>query len=146
MTRRAAGAPELAEFAGRWRLSRRIEDSLAGQTLTAEGHVTFSPGDGGLVYDEDTRLRLPDGREMTGRRRYLWRADERGGIAVLFEDGRPFHRIAPGEPCPQDSHDCAPDTYLGGYDFSDWPVFRVRWEVSGPRKNYRMDTLFRRDA
>lgn len=136
-------APRLTDFAGRWSLERVIDDALAGERLTAAGQAVFVQDSGGLVYDEETELTLSDGRRLTGRRRYLWRAEPAGGIAVLFEDGRLFHRIAPGTARPEDSHVCTPDFYRGAYDFGRWPEFTVRWHVKGPRKDYRMDTLFR---
>lgn len=138
-----ADVPRLDDFAGRWILERVIDDRLAGERLTAAGQAVFVQDTSGLVYDEKTELTLADGRRLTGRRRYLWRAEPEGGIAVLFEDGRMFHRIAPGTACPRDSHDCAPDFYRGAYDFSRWPEFMVTWQVKGPRKDYRMDTLLR---
>jgi hypothetical protein len=71
-------------------------------------------------------------------RRYLWSAD----LSVWFEDGRFFHNVPPhGGPT---AHWCDPDQYDGQYDFADWPAFRVTWRVRGPRKDYRMETLYRR--
>ncbi|GHF50816.1 DUF6314 family protein [Seohaeicola zhoushanensis] len=137
------GGPGLADFAGRWALSRVIDDALAGQRLMAEGFAQLAPDAQGLVYDETVELQLADGQRLNGTRRYLWRADPAGGIAVHFADGRLFHRIAPGGVTSEDRHDCAPDLYVGAYDFTAWPMFRVVWQVRGPRKDYRMETLYR---
>ena len=89
-------------------------------------------------------LRLPGQAPVEGRRRYLWRAVPEG-IAVVFEDGRPFHVIAPGADAPEAVHRCDPDVYAVRYDFSRWPCWSSRWEVAGPRKRYAMTTFYTRD-
>lgn len=139
-----AGVPlALADFAGLWRLDRRIEDAREARTLIVEGRAEIAPdGQGGLIYDETVTMHLPEGGPLTGTRRYLWRPDA-NAIAVLFEDGRPFHRIVLGGSQSRDSHDCAPDRYDGQYDFSRWPDWQARWAVRGPRKTYVMVTRLR---
>ncbi|KUJ80715.1 hypothetical protein AVO45_06695 [Ruegeria marisrubri] len=139
MTRTAA----LADFVGDWRLTRRIDDARTGQVALAEGLARFVPSATGLIYDETLRLKLPGQAPMTATRRYLWQADG-DGIAVLFDDGRPFHRIALGEEAWEDTHWCAPDNYRGSYDFGDWPRWISRWAVTGPRKEYFMVTTYDR--
>ena len=140
----AEKVPDLEAFAGRWTLERVIDDAKAGERLTAEGTAVFAQEGDGLVYDEAVEMTLGDGRRLSGTRRYLWRPRPEGGIAVCFEDGRLFHRIATEGLIQEDRHDCAPDLYVGAYDFTGWPEFRVRWQVSGPRKDYRIVTVYRR--
>lgn len=138
----AAGPQELQDFAGRWRLIRRIDDALAGEVLEGEGWGEFRPApDGGLIYDEEVWLTAPGRPALRGTRRYLWRPLP-GGIAVFFDDGRPFHRIALAAAAAEDRHDCAPDLYRVRYDFSGWPVWSARWQVAGPRKSYVMTSMF----
>jgi hypothetical protein len=79
-----------------------------------------------------------DGARFLGERRYLWALD----LSVLFEDGRFFHKVPPLGGAT--AHWCDPDQYDGMYDFSDWPEFAVTWHVRGPRKDYRMETQYRR--
>lgn len=143
----SATAPrQLQDFAGRWEIARRIEDALAGEVLEGRGTVDYRPApDGGLIYDEEIALTLPGRPPLRGTRRYLWR-QAGADIAVSFEDGRAFHRIALGEDGAEDRHDCAPDLYRVAYDFSGWPTWSVRWQVVGPRKDYVSVTDFRRDA
>ncbi|WP_408607874.1 DUF6314 family protein [Acidimangrovimonas sediminis] len=134
----------MAEFEGVWRIDRSIEDRLAGQAGRFEGRAVLAPdGPGALVYDEEGRLTLGNAPAMVATRRYFWRA-EAGRIALSFADGRPFHTFDPGETAPAAFHDCAPDAYAVRYDFSDWPVWRAVWEVRGPRKDYRMESLYLR--
>jgi hypothetical protein len=127
--------PQLADFEGRWRIARRIEDFWMGTTGLFEGLARFVPDGVGLAYSEVGELKLPQEVPMTARRGYLWRR-ERDHICVLYEDGRPFHRIEAGAQVTQDWHDCPPDTYDVTYNFSNWPEWRMIWKVQGPRKDY----------
>jgi hypothetical protein len=122
----------LDDLEGRWRLERIIDDRRAGLAGRLEGTCIFSPDAEGLVQEEVGVLSYGDAPPMQARRRYLWRA-EGDGLAVFFEDGRPFHRIASGR--LSDTHLCPPDTYEVAYLFDDWPAFSTTWCVSGPRKD-----------
>ncbi|WP_171130127.1 DUF6314 family protein [Ruegeria sp. HKCCA6707] len=133
----------LTDFEGRWALTRLIRDERAGQVVQADGEAELRPGSGGLIYNETVTLRIPGQPEMTGTRRYFWRAAE-GGIAIYFDDDRYFHALTLGRPHEKDHHDCPPDSYDAEYDFTGWPRWSVRWTVSGPRKSYEMETEFTR--
>lgn len=126
-------APALADFAGRWRVVRAIEDRLSAQSATFEGLAVFAEADRGLSYSEEGILTLGDGPAVTATRTYLWQAAG-DRIAVLFPDGRPFHDFDPA--APGAVHHCAPDTYRVRYDFSRWPDWQAEWTVAGPRKDY----------
>jgi Family of unknown function (DUF6314) len=127
--------PQLTEFEGRWRIARRIEDEWMGTTGLFEGVARFSRDARGLGYQEVGELKLPQEAPMAASRRYLWR-DEPGGIAVLYEDGRFFHRIRTGATVVQDWHVCGGDEYDVTYNFTHWPDWRMIWKVRGPRKDY----------
>ena len=135
---------KLADFEGAWRLTRRIEDRLAGQTGHLEGVARFTRDADGLIYSETGTLRLPDQPEMQAERRYLWR--EAGTrIEVFFEDDRPFHAFDPADPRPAAEHWCDPNSYAVRYDFSAWPDWSSEWQVTGPRKDYMMHSQYCRD-
>ncbi|MDG4648494.1 DUF6314 family protein [Roseibacterium sp. SDUM158017] len=121
----------LERLRGAWRLERGIEDFRAGLTGRLEGTCSWTPDAAGLVQEETGRLTYGGGPPMMAQRRYLWRADG-AAIDVLFEDGRPFHRIEPGR--SSDTHHCDPDTYTVTYLF-DGPAFSTLWRVTGPRKD-----------
>jgi len=130
----------LLDFQGEWRLERRISEA-AGEARF-DGAAVFSPCDKGLAYHEQGCLTLPNGAQMQGERRYLWR-EEGARIAVDFEDRRFFHHVPEGGGAA--AHWCPPDQYDGVYDFTEWPVgWSVTWVVKGPRKDYRMMTRYRR--
>jgi hypothetical protein len=134
----------LADFAGRWRIDRRIEDRLGGREGVFTGMAVLTPADAGLAYEETGDLRFPGAAPMRAERRYLWRA-EAGRIVVDFADGRPFHGFPLGEGAAEAGHDCPPDLYRVDYDFGRWPGWRAVWEVTGPRKDYRMVSDYRRE-
>lgn len=134
----------LRDFEGTWRLSRRITDRRVGQTGHAVGRVVLERDGSGLSYHESVTLHLPGQLPIEGTRCYRWHACD-DGIAVAFDDGRPFHTIALDRSRPEADHWCDPDEYDVVYDFVDWPVWTVTWEVQGPRKDYRMETLFARE-
>lgn len=136
-------APRLTDFNGLWRLTRIIREA-SGQEARFSGEARFAPDDAGLCYDESGELTLPGQAPVRAMRRYLWRPGAGGGIEVLFDDGRPFHRIAPGMARPQDRHHCDPDLYEVTYDFANWPEWRAQWRVRGPRKDYTLVSTYRR--
>ncbi|WP_120632804.1 DUF6314 family protein [Ruegeria sp. EL01] len=131
----------LSDFEGRWSLTRTIRDARAGQIVQATGQADLRQTDGGLIYEEEVKLRIPGQPEMTGTRRYLWR-DAGDLIAIHFDDDRYFHALKLGVTKARDHHDCPPDSYDAAYDFRTWPRWNVRWVVSGPRKSYEMHTEY----
>ena len=133
-----------ADFAGEWRVEREIADRLAGQPGRFDGVARFAPVPGGLRYEEEGVLRLGEGAGLTARRAYLWHFGA-AGVEVAFHDGRPFHRFAVGESGAGTDHLCGADLYRVAYDWSAWPDWRAVWEVTGPRKDYRMESRYRRD-
>lgn len=135
--------PALEAFEGDWRVSRVIRHAR-GPDARFEGTARFVPDGAGLIYREEGELVIAGQVPMRAERRYLWRAAPDGAIDVRFDDGRAFHRIAPGESAPEDRHYCGPDTYDVAYDFSAWPDWTSRWQVRGPRKDYEMVSVYRR--
>ena len=131
--------PRLQDFAGDWRLTRRIADRAGGQCLRFAGTARFVPDGGGLAYEERGVLRLPGQPPFEAHRRYLWR-EEGGLIVVEHGDGRAFHAFDPA--APEAEHLCPPDTYRVAYRFARWPLWSALWTVAGPRKDYRMLTRF----
>ncbi len=135
----------IADFAGQWRMIRRIEDAAAGQVLHASGSAVIASHPQHWIYDENLTLRVPGQPEMTATRRYLWHGTP-DGVRICFDDGRFFHHLSFGTERCSDHHDCAPDSYDAQYDFERWPRWSVVWTVSGPRKSYVMHTDYARDG
>ncbi|MEM1073444.1 MAG: DUF6314 family protein [Pseudomonadota bacterium] len=127
----------LRDFAGRWQVKRRI-DPVDGLAATFDGHAVWSDRENGLAYTETGVMTLNGQIPMQAERRYLWTKN----LSVYFDDGRFFHSVPSlgGDT----AHWCDPDRYIGHYDFSGWPQFRVTWQVNGPRKDYRSETFYTR--
>lgn len=130
----------LEDFEGSWQIDRQIANAV-GPDARFMGVAVFAPDAAGLVLEERGEMRVEGQAPLQATRRYHWRQGA-AGIEVCFDDGRFFHLIEPGGRV-QARHDCAPDLYLVTYDFNAWPRWSSTWVVSGPRKDYRMDSLYR---
>ena len=127
----------LADFEGRWSLQRHITHDAAAPARFV-GQAVWSPHDGGMTYRETGVLTIEGAPPMPSERRYWWAPD----LSVYFDDGRFFHRVpALGG---DTAHWCDPDQYEVRYTFDLWPEFQVEWQVSGPRKSYRMHSSYSR--
>ncbi|WP_050929988.1 DUF6314 family protein [Aestuariivita boseongensis] len=127
---------QITDFEGRWTLTRWIVHA-DGTKADFTGEARFEPNDtGGLAYLEDGHLTLPTGQQMRATRAYRWEAD----LSVFFDDGRPFHQV-PAEG-GEAVHLCPPDTYRVTYDFTEWPQWQAVWQVTGPRKDYVMTSVY----
>jgi hypothetical protein len=131
-----------AGFAGNWRLDRVILGADGAETGRLVGTARFVTRDGGYDYAEDGTLTLPGAPPMPATRASRWDLVE-GRVVVAFPDGRPFHAFARAA-AAEAVHLCDPDIYRVAYDFRDWPVWRADWRVTGPRKDYRMVSVYRR--
>lgn len=134
---------ELKDFLGRWRIDRRIANAI-GADAQFSGVAEFTGDAARLVLEERGEMRLEgqgaDTPAMQATRRYHWQQG-RQGIEVFFDDGRFFHLIGPDAEV-RARHDCAPDLYQVAYDFRTWPQWSSVWSVTGPRKDYRMETRY----
>lgn len=136
----------VSQLTGSWSLERRISGGviMGGTALFATGEAD------GLLYRETVRVKLPDGGELDGERRYIFK-EAVGGFDVLFCETplRLFHHVEPAR--LEDRlrggaiHYCGADTYESIYDFIDDGTFTVRHLVSGPKKDYLIETQYRRE-
>ena len=127
----------LADFEGRWRITRKIEHAAAPPAVF-EGEANWSPDGADLLYAEAGLLQVGSHPAVRAERKYLWKPD----LTVWFDDGRFFHQVpAAGG---HSGHWCDPDQYDVTYSFDSWPEFRVDWQVRGPRKSYVMRSHYRR--
>ena len=152
-----------AYLVGAWELDRTLLDRAAGTRGAFTGVARFTPlGDddsrhGGHARDHDGGLRLHEegtiawtsfsGEPFTGPacRDYLLRATESPDtMDMSFPDGRPFHRMGFGAQSRHDQHWCDPDTYRVSYARTGPDEFRYRWDVTGPAKDFQLDSVLRR--
>ncbi|TFL17882.1 DUF6314 family protein [Jannaschia formosa] len=128
----------VADLAGPWSVARVIRHA-DGVVARFRGTALWHPEGSGMRCIEAGRL-TQGGTGFEARRETLWHQDG-AAIMVAFGDGRPFHRFWPER---EARHDCPPDDYRLRYDVSAWPCWSVRWRVTGPRKDYRALTRYRR--
>ena len=143
----------LEDFTGTWSLRRVVVHADGGRSRVL-GTAVFRSDPQGLRYSESGQMRhVPTrGRQviLSVQQRYLWSPGPcrsgADGIAVRFDDGRPFHDLTLGGQTSEAVHDCAPDRYVLHHDFAAWPDWQVICRVTGPRKDYTMRTRYRRIA
>ncbi|MGC0365315.1 hypothetical protein ABH922_003299 [Rhodococcus sp. 27YEA15] len=126
------------ELLGVWDFEREIVDRVADQVKRVAGRTDLTATDDGRIrwYESGT---LFDGDLQLQVFRTLFIEKTDGQWAATFEDGRDFHRWAPGEDV---EHLCGADTYRGRIDVvpgaaATWTVV---WTVTGPTKDYTMTT------
>ncbi|MBN9553687.1 MAG: hypothetical protein J0H61_03265 [Alphaproteobacteria bacterium] len=67
-----------------------------------------------------------------------------GGAQVFRADGSHFHDLDLSSGWAGILHRCGDDMYRGRYRALNRDAYRVAWRVTGPRKNYRMTSLYTR--
>lgn len=141
---------------GTWDFQREIHDHLDGAEYTARGQAEFAPQDDGRVrWAEHGTLSWSAGSTPVWRTLFLVPAPPgdvpaASGWRVTFEDGRDFHPWTVGAV----EHLCGRDLYRGGMavppelapsDLSPSDLsWELRWRVTGPEKDYTMDTRYSR--
>lgn len=140
--RRRAGLNPVALLAGRWTVRRKLHDRRLGQRGAFEGVADFVPDGDGLRWTERGRMRFGAHDGPAWRELRIVPAD--AGWEVRFADGRPFHPLdlEDGEVL----HPCGEDRYVGRYAFDGDDVLRVRWEVTGPEADERLEAVYRRSS
>ncbi len=134
----------LEDFVGTWSIERAIEDRKSAQTGRFVGTAVFeAAGETALSYQEVGKLQLDGGTAFTANRSYLWTFDGEL-VSVTFEDGRAFHDFTANGKAEGTDHLCGQDMYRVVYEFGDWPKWRTRWDVSGPRKDYTSTSTYLR--
>lgn len=133
-------------LAGVWALDRTLD----GRALL-KGRATFEATEAAsLAYLEQGTMRLADGREFEATRRYLFQSKPTG-FAVFFAETplRLFHEVtlkeADGSLSGHALHLCGEDRYDSRYQFRIDGTFVIRHAVSGPKKSYALETLYRRE-
>jgi hypothetical protein len=134
-----------AEFlAGDWIMTRRIRFRGTATRGLLEGRASVRTDGHHSSLNEQGLLRL-DGREAMASQRYA--LTFRGAVVqVHFRNGSFFHEFELRRCGYTTIYHCGPDQYVGRYRVVDPDVWSLIWCVRGPRKNYDMRTLYRREA
>ena len=132
-----------AFLTGRWQIARRIHDTRQDLIGRLTGRGEFAPTPKGLVYDEAGLLRF-GGYQGEAARRYLFAFERPTAASVRHADGSLFHLLDLSSGKDEIRHQCAEDHYRGRYRVLRQDAFAVTWDVTGPRKHYRMATFYKR--
>jgi hypothetical protein len=136
-----------SDFLGNWCIERQIEDFLTQQTGTFFGDAIIVARDRDWVYSETGTLSFNNRTPLKSERRYLW-SPTAAGFDIHFDDSRFFHSFdlpieADGGKCSTAHHWCDPDDYNVQYDLNRFPDWSSLWQVTGPRKLYKMISKYK---
>ena len=149
-------SPLFTLLRGSWDFTRVILAARA-EPLSVRGSAAFTPeGAASLRYTERGVLQAAAaGPPLDVRAEHEWRfppaAEPAAGdsASVYFPDGRFFHAVAlpppaaAGEREARFTHQCDPDTYEGSLALDAGGArMRLRWRVTGPRKDSTIETHF----
>ena len=131
---------------GHWNFTRQIPGHGS-----MSGTAVFEPvSEGGAEYFEFGELALRNGERFRAERRYVYEVMG-GGFTVYFhETGEIFERVVfveqeGGVWKASANHVCDKDVYESEYCFPMDGTFAVRHAVRGPKKDYLIRTIYRRD-
>ena len=130
-------------LAGQWRIARRIRDARSGIAGRLTGQAIFTPSADGLLHDENGDLRFGAHAGPTTQR-YRLTIDAPSQAVVHHADGSMFHLLDLASGRADILHRCGADIYRGRYRVLSGVHFSVSWHVTGPRKQYRLATWYRR--
>lgn len=146
-------------LAGKWHLTRRINDRLNHLHADVEGTATFSSepptSSTELNYAEQVAVRWSNGEQSTASKRYVyrrceaadaieqWNCVDDGQLERMYElrfesKGKEGSRwVAKGDFL------CGQDLYKASYDFAaSTDRFHLDYEVKGPKKDYSTFTVY----
>lgn len=139
-------------LAGNWDFQRHA--STGERMQGAAAFLPTAPQE--LRYREEGRAILPGGRELSFFRNYLYRIDPHqigGAVMTILFDGPTqglFQRVPldwVGDSWTgQGHHPCGQDIYRSDYRITPEPnpVLEISHRVSGPKKDYLLETTYRR--
>ncbi|WP_421938164.1 DUF6314 family protein [Pelagibius sp.] len=129
-------------------MERSIEDHRARQSGRLGGDASFTAAGADLVYQEEGRLVIGDPASPVYAgpvlQSYLYAFPVPSKAEVRFRDGRFFHALDLSNGPWACTHLCDPDRYEGEFTVLDADTWRVVWTVTGPRKEQRLDSTYRR--
>lgn len=142
--------PVFDQLLGAWTFTRAVP-GIASIT----GRAIILPLSGNLArYQETAEITLANGTMLHGTQRYLHRRlpPPINGFEILFpETVQLFERLEfhPSDAhtlCAAADHLCAADRYLSSYACDADDSWRVQHTVRGPKKNYILQTVYRRET
>lgn len=137
-------------LAGSWQLQRQIYPQ---GKMTGFG-IFLSKKTDELYYREEGVYAAPNNQQFQTHREYLYVYAEEAISVYFVEAGKRsnlFYTLNFYQPLEKNilyqaiaSHLCVQDIYQATYDFFDKDQFTLKFDISGPTKNYKIETIFSR--
>jgi len=131
---------------GRWDLNRCVNFENF-SSIKMKGTATFFfLKKNSLKYVEKVFTHLPGLLEpLEGYREYVYEIEEDGINIYFSETGLLFHKISFRDTLLGTArHFCKKDIYEGSYDFRRKNRVKIIYMVTGPSKNYQIETNFKK--
>lgn len=115
--------------------------------MTGRGEAMWRPAEetGGKAGELDFGETLTLGENINAFRGYHYRFAG-GRMQIDHADGSPFVSVDLNSGWARVEHLCGRDLYRGRFRFDSKGALWIAWEVRGPRKDYRMVTVYRKEA
>jgi hypothetical protein len=130
---------EPADLVAVWSLDRQLLDARNGASGSVVGTLEIAPDGPEFTWFERGSFKWGGVARPATRSLRLVRID--GAWWCTFADGGLFHPWRPGSAV---EHPCRADLYRGRIDIEPPDEMRMSWAVTGPDKDHRYDTVFRR--
>ncbi len=135
---------DFALYTGEWRLKRSSSD---GAEMVGTANIIPEPNR--YSYLESGFLLLPTGQRLPFSRQYSF--VNAGATLQVFFDAMLTERFldmaiiaVDSELIGNGSHFCGSDTYVSEFRFLSKDVFQTKHVISGPRKDYTLETRYER--
>ena len=111
---------------------------------TAEGEAHFAPSGQSLVYEEHGTVSFGAHHGPAEQQSVFEFPSGPSRATVKFRDGRIFHELDLSQGQAAVSHVCEPDFYEGVFVAMNADAWQSTWDVTGPRKDQKIVTLYTR--
>ena len=128
---------------GNWDFVRQIDDKYGASSGEMKGHAEISPEGDHYLYQEEGTLETT-AYQGSFHRSYIYKFDGEDVVKLYFLDGKFFHDLILKKEGWDVEHVCGEDRYVGHFEQIDDNSWRARWEISGPRKDVILNTVFHR--
>lgn len=135
------------DLLGQWTLTRKVFDRDRKPIAGMWGTGTYKClGENELLYEECVTNRTGESSEFVARQSYLYLFKEK---AIEVHRGKelqtiPFITLPYGEKLVDGYYTCKPDFYTLRWIWMRSHLFFTRFSVKGTRKDYTLETIFRR--
>jgi hypothetical protein len=128
---------------GHWTVERTVDDHRGGAAYRFSGTARVTRVPTGATYHESGQVSTAAHRGPARRTLGLSRHAD-GSVRLDFADGRPFLNLDLSTGVWAGTHPCRADRYEVSFAVLGADALAERWRVTGPDKDYRARTVWRR--